>query len=45
MWQETKIFKEDTTLNDVMEWAMGDECIGHSRKRITITMPHGQGED
>ncbi|GEM_PF-2753867 len=37
-WQETKIFDEDTTLKEVMEWAM-PEYDTYSRKRITITKP------
>jgi len=38
MWQETKIFDGDTTLKQVMEWAMPENGI-HSRKHIQITMP------
>ena len=48
MWQETKIFSGDATLEEVMEWAMspiysGDPKIQYSKKRITITKPH-QGD-
>ena len=39
-WQETKIFKGTDTLDDVMKWAIQD-LDDHSRKRITITKPHG----
>lgn len=41
MWQETKIFYEDATLKEVMEWAMGDDYEDKiaSRKKITITRP------
>jgi len=39
MWQETKIFDGATSLDEVMEWAMGDLSC-HSRKKITITKPH-----
>jgi len=38
-WQETKIFDEDTTLREVMEWAM-PRYNTYSTKRITITKPH-----
>jgi len=39
MWQETKIFNGDATLDEVMDWALGmyDE---YSSKKITITKPH-----
>ena len=41
MWQETKIFPADATLEDVMKWAMYTEPNeDHSRSRITLTMPH-----
>jgi len=39
MWQETKIFNSDTTLDEVMEWAMQGDTATHSRKHIQITMP------
>jgi hypothetical protein len=37
MWQETKIFDEDTPLSEVMQWA-------GPRKRVTITIPDEQEE-
>ena len=46
MWQETKVFSGDTTLEQVMCWAMevvpGKPMphMRYSRKRITITKPH-----
>ena len=46
MWQETKIFHGNTTLDEVMKWALSendypaDLSISYSRKRITITRPH-----
>lgn len=43
MWQETKVFDGETSLNDMMAWAMGsenDRDNGHSRQKITITKPH-----
>ena len=46
MWQETKIFPADATLDEVMAWALsenGDYSKSkrlHSEKRITITRPH-----
>lgn len=43
MWQETKLFYGDATLDEVMKWA-NKSNTGHdqdySRKRITITKPH-----
>ncbi|MBT3042245.1 MAG: hypothetical protein KME67_05225 [Candidatus Thiodiazotropha sp. (ex Codakia orbicularis)] len=45
MWQETKVFDDNTTLQAVMAWAEGSEGIGmqndsgFSRKRIVITRP------
>jgi len=42
-WQETKIFDENATLKEVMDWANeGYDGTQHdySRKRITITKPH-----
>lgn len=45
MWQETKIFSGDTTISEVMAWAVGeagDYFSKHgypSKKRITITRP------
>jgi len=47
MWQETKIFKEDATLKEVMKWAnegYGGKENDFSRKRITITKPHTENE-
>jgi hypothetical protein len=38
MWQETKIFEGDKTLDEVMEWAMGNDGL-YSKKHIQITMP------
>ena len=38
MWQETKVFKDDATLKEVMKWAL-EYPEQHSRKRITITKP------
>lgn len=37
MWQETKIFEGNVTLDEVMDWA----CPGVrlSKKRITLTLP------
>ena len=43
MWQETKIFNGDATLQEVMDWANEDyneRQYNYSRKRITITKPH-----
>ena len=44
MWQETKVFNGNSTLDDVMDWAnqsiKKDEQFEYSRKRITITRPH-----
>jgi len=46
MWQETKIFDGNTTLDEVMKWALSernhpaDLPISYSRKRVTITRPH-----
>jgi len=42
MWQETKIFDGDATLDDVMTWA-DEYAIKNnqvSRRKITITKPH-----
>jgi len=39
MWQETKIFTEEATLKEVMDWATDNSTL-YSRKRITITKPH-----
>lgn len=39
MWQETHIFSSESTLKEVMEWAMSGDNSKHSRKRITITLP------
>jgi hypothetical protein len=38
MWQETKIFKESDSIEQILNWAF-DACR-HSRKRVTITIPH-----
>ena len=47
MWQETKIFPNDATLDDVMNWAL--KLYGgsgrtyqeeYSHSRITLTRPH-----
>ena len=43
MWQETKVFPEETTLKEVMIWAIGKHEL-YSRKKITITMPHEKDE-
>ena len=40
MWQETKVFQDDATLKEVMEWAEGSHKGECSRKHITITRPH-----
>lgn len=43
MWQETSIFSGDSTLDQVMEWAMNnklDRDKYHSQKKITITKPY-----
>ncbi len=45
MWKETKIFNGNSTLDDVMNWALGiddglDYGKDYSRKQITITKPH-----
>lgn len=45
MWQETKIFPADATLDEVMAWALSEDDYskskrGPSKKRITITRPH-----
>lgn len=44
MWQETKVFPDDATLKEVMDWACHDnyEYKGNppSNKRVTITRPH-----
>ncbi|KKL57463.1 hypothetical protein LCGC14_2235210 [marine sediment metagenome] len=37
MWQETKIFDGENTLNEVMDWAIGDAET--SKKHIQITKP------
>lgn len=41
-WQETRIFEEDVTLKEVMEWAMTTPQteLNHSMQKITITKPH-----
>jgi methanogenic corrinoid protein MtbC1 len=46
MWQETKVFNDNATLDDVMKWAMGDDFLNlnYSRKKITITRPHVIGK-
>ena len=40
-WQETKIFKSDEPIENILKWAMNehDTYTGYSRKRITITVP------
>ena len=46
MWQETKIFPADATLDEVMAWALSEDGDyskskrSPSKKRITITRPH-----
>lgn len=45
MWQETKIFPADATLDEVMAWALSEGDYSKSKrlpsqKRITITRPH-----
>lgn len=37
MWQETKIFSAEATLEEVMEWAMNGEKTGRSRGHIQLT--------
>lgn len=37
-WQETKIFKSDEPIENILQWAM-DSYNTYSRKRITITVP------
>ena len=44
MWQETKIFDKEATLEEVMNWAEGGAQTKYSRKRITITKPHPSNE-
>jgi len=47
MWQETKIFDGSATLDEVMRWGMDNEKDRDrypSKKRITITKPHGDSE-
>jgi len=39
MWQETVVFGPESTLEDVMNWAEGNDCL-YSKKRITITKAH-----
>ena len=41
MWQETKIYPETATLDEVMKWAM-EEDDTYSHRRITITKPHNK---
>lgn len=43
MWQETKIFPGDATIEDVMEWAC-DGYIGVSKKHIQITRPDNESD-
>lgn len=40
-WQETALFPGDTTLDEVMEWALASDMhsLGYSRKKVTITKP------
>ena len=43
MWQETKVFDDSATLEEVMNWAIGPkDIIGgeYSDKLVTITRPH-----
>ena len=44
IWQETKIFDGNATLDEVMKWALDEYPFNlpnsYSRKRITITKPH-----
>jgi len=43
MWQETKVFEDLATLEEVMNWAIGPKDkrgSTHNRKRVTITRPH-----
>ena len=40
-WQETKIFQSDEPIENILKWAEVSEYDGYSRKRITITVPHG----
>ena len=47
MWQETKIFPANTTLEDVMKWAIENTHSNtkeHSRARYTLTLPHEYGK-
>jgi len=39
MWKETKVFQGHTSLDEMMEWATGNEDYP-SKKNITITRPH-----
>lgn len=51
VWQETKIFEDTATLNEVLKWANNiyDPIVnglrGPTRKRITITIPDGELEN
>ena len=38
MWQETKIFTSDQTIESILKWAM-EPHEKYSRKKITITVP------
>jgi len=40
MWQETKVFDGGQPISDIIEWAKGNDKVSHTRKRITITVPH-----
>ncbi len=46
MWQETKIFPENATIEEVMNWAMEKENHkAQSRLRVTLTKPHPSGKN
>lgn len=40
-WQETKIFDSGDSIQDILDWAIGDDLskVHYSRKRIQLTVP------
>jgi predicted transposase YbfD/YdcC len=48
MWQETKIFDSSEPIENVLKWVQDEHEIRdetHTRKRITITVPHKKGSE
>ena len=45
MWQETKIFDGNATLEEVMEWADPSPWGFASKKKITLTRPDQSAKD